>query len=230
MLGKGLSIGIVLAAANLACQQVPEDKTYGGNTYPYDFEAACANVWKSNECGDGDCADSEVEQRYADAWEQWYPEVAGLTAEEMKRHVQLRRVDTFEAGQSSFTRIYFNLRVDWVRLVDEDSISHLGGDPTVEEILDALRLGDCYPQVDFETPLVPYEEVQAFLDECWDTHDAIFDPEDWCVPWFPNQPGDDRGIVFHFYADLGQGDGTFANVDYDVTGAREPSCDVVVDP
>jgi len=204
-----------------------DDDTTGDDELPFDFKAACATEWPSDECASGDCTDSDVEQRYADAWELWFQGMSGLTAEEMEPYARLRRVDTFEAQYSSYTDIYYQLQVDWVRLVFWQGVSAEGGDPTTEEIVAEMTAYHDLPQVDFQADLVPFEEIQAFVDDCAATHGVTFDSSGWCDPGVPTNPGDDDlAIKFFFWADLESGGNRYAYASVDAMGNDEPDCGI----
>ena len=201
-----------------------DDDTTADNPVSFNFEVACVDEWPADECADGDCSDSEVEQRYADAWELWFLDASGLSAEEMEQYVRLRRVDTWETEGSSDTDIYYELRVDWVKLVVEKEVSAPGGEPTVEQIVDELSQHDSIPQVDFEAPVYSYEYTKAFLDGCAEQYGVTVDPAWWCKPQTNGDPDDDPIIKFRFWTALDAEETTYAHGSIDVMGFLEPRC------
>lgn len=207
----------LLATLLFAC---PPDRTDGppvdpGPSVEPQILALCDNVWPADECADSECADSDQEAVYFEAFGAW---LDGLDTP-MSELVGLRRVDTYEAEQSSYTDYAWHVDIGWTRIIQTAGISGQGGDPQVAGIVDELDLYPRLPAIDPDVAMMSFDEAQALLDTCAEELGVTFHPEGWCQPWVPTDPGDDdTGITFSFWSD---GDGYAV---LDVTGTELMSC------
>jgi len=170
---------------------------------PLDFEAVCGDEWPSDECAGGDCGGPDVQQRYHDEFIAHAQDVSGLTDDEMACHFRARNVNTHEAQYSSYTDVWFQVELGWVRLVDWWGVGADGGDPTSEEIAAEWDTWGAVPRVDPDVQLVPYEDVRDFIDDCAAQHGVTFDPVGWCDGWIADHANDDDpGMHFTFTASI----------------------------
>jgi hypothetical protein len=206
---RDIGLALVLALCLVGCPAPGDDDDDDGcnvdESWPLDFEAICGGEWPSDECTDGDCGGPDVEQRYHDEFIAHFQDVAGLTDEAMECHVRARSVNTHEAQQSSYTDVWFQIEVDWVRLVDWWGVGADGGDPTAEEIAAEWDTWGAVPRVDPGADLLRYEDVQGFIDDCAAQHGVTLDPVGWCDGWIAdhaNDDADDAQMHFRFSAPM----------------------------
>lgn len=181
-----------------------------------DFEGTCAGVWPADTCAGGDCADTDLEAR----WVATFPAAFGAGAD----HARVRAIAGGEGTFRSISHAAVEVDIDWVRVVQEVELWTDDADPTDEALVAAWRDWLRVPALDLDAELMPFEEVQAFVDDCAAQFGVTFDAADWCDPWYPTDPDDDgRGPRFDFEAPL-EGT-TYVEASIDVTGSEAPSCE-----
>ncbi len=190
----------LLALLLLACPPErgdDDDAVEPGPTVEPELLSICQGEWPSDECSDGDCADSDQEAVYFEAFGVWLDQLASPMAD----RVGLRRVNTFEAQASSYTDYYWHVDIGWTRTIQSAGISGQGGDPQVAGIVDELNLFPRLPAIDPEVEMMSFDAAQALVDACAAKLGVVFDPIGWCQSWVPTDPDDDdEGITFSFWS------------------------------
>lgn len=216
---KLLHVSLPTALLLSAC---PAPEAPAENPGP-DYEALCAGVWLPDECADGDCADSDVERRYGEVWLAWAQDETGLSDADFARHVALRRVDTDDAEQSSWTEVTATYAVDWVRFVHTGWAGAEGGDPTEAAIRAAWEEASL-PRVDWDATLAPYADMRAEVEACEADLGVDFPETGWCGTWFTTYTDDDAWLSLRFTTPY-EGGGT-AILSLDPTGVEPRICRV----
>jgi hypothetical protein len=178
-----------------------DDDDNTGQTAEWDIIGlgeTCKQSWTKDECEDGDCADSDLEQRFVNAFFEWLQEDSGMSDTEIEEHVRLRRVNTKTTEHPLFTKIVYEIKVDWFLYQVSLNLYLEGRDPSIEEIKTELENYQT-PVIDLDAELMPLSKVQEFVTECEDAHQVTLNEGGLCFCFVPSDSDDDfQGISCRF--------------------------------
>ena len=119
----------------------------------------------------------------------------GIPESEVADHARVRSIatenpDTFLV----LAEASYQLDIDWVRVVREIPLQAGDSAPTNPQLVSAWSDWMWPPVLDLDAELMPFEEVQAFLDGCAAQFGVVFDDAGWCNPRYPTEP-DEGGML-----------------------------------